>query len=222
MATRKVPFVDGEYYHVYNRGVEKRDIFSDYNDMNRFFKSMEYFNALEPIGSIYEKHFIDKKFGGSASKSERLVNFIAYCLNPNHFHFILEQVADKGIEKFMHRLGTGYTRYFNDKNDRSGSLFQGRFKSIHIDSDNYLLHLSAYVNLNHLVHRLGGSASKSVDSRSSWREYIAEDGFGFCEKDIVLGQFKDKKEYKIFADGTLQDILERRYELDNLEDFLLE
>ncbi len=78
---------------------------------------------------------------------------IAYCLNPNYFHFILEEILEKGIEKFMQKLGGGYPRYFNEKHHRTGALFQGKFKSVHIDSDEYLLHVSAYVNnLNICIH----------------------------------------------------------------------
>jgi len=222
MSIRKVPFVTGEFYHIYNRGVEKRDIFSDLKDQKRFFQSMEEFNTLQPIGSIYEKHFADKKFGSLASKSEKLVNFVVYCLNPNHYHFILEQVAERGIEKFMQRLGTGYTKYFNEKYKRSGSLFQGKFKSVHINSNNYLLHVSAYVNLNDRIHRFGSKASKSVDSKTSWEEYTGDSRNDFCKKGIVLWQFKDKEEYKKFAEESLQGILEKRYELDDFKDFLLE
>jgi len=195
-------------------------------DIQRFFQSMTEFNVLEPIGSIYENSFVDKQLGGGASKLERLVNFVAYCLNPNHYHFLLEQVADKGIEKFMHRMGTGYTRYFNDKHKRSGTLLQGRFKAVHVDSNEYLLHSSAYVNLNDRVHQLGGSASKLVKSRSSWGEYVGEGKGGvesdFCSKDIILDQFKNRKEYQNFAEGALMSILERKADMKEMEKFLLE
>lgn len=155
---RKVPFINGEFYHIYNRGVDKRDIFSNQYDLDRFFQSMDNFNIVEPIGSIYEHSFQNQKKSpqlGSSTPKLKLVNFVCYCLNPNHYHFILEQVSDKGIEKFMQRIGTGYTNYFNEKNKRSGSLFQGRFKASHVASNEYLLHLSAYVNLNDKVHQLG-------------------------------------------------------------------
>src|SRR3989344_8639651 len=165
---RKVPFVNGEFYHVYNRGVDKRDIFSDQYDLDRFFQSMNEFNVVEPIGSIYENSFIRNSLGGLTPKL-KLVNVIAFCLNQNHYHFLLEQVIDKGIEKFMHKLSTGYTCYFNERNKRSGSLFQGTYKSKHIDSNEYLLYLSAYVNLNDQIHQLGGLTPKLM--KSSWGEY---------------------------------------------------
>ena len=207
MALRKVSFANGEFYHIYNRGVDKRNIFTDYADLARFFQSMQEFNTLEPIGSIFENSFQKEKVLGS--EASKLVNFIAYCLNPNHFHFILEQVSEKGIEKFLHRLSTGYTKYFNNRHKRNGSLFQGVFKSKHVDSNEYLLHLSVYVNLNNDPKLLGSFASKL--SKSSWSEYVGDSkAKNFCKKDIILEQFKNPKEYKKFALSSLDDILERK------------
>ena len=115
----------------------------------------------------------------------------------------------------MQRLGTGYTNFFNHKNKRSGSLFQGKYKSVLVDSNEYLLHLSSYINLNDKVHQLGSSASKS-----SWEEYI-HGGYGdlsFCKKDIILGQFNSKEKYKNFAEESLEHIKERK----EIEKLLLE
>jgi len=224
MSSRKTPFINGEFYHVYNRGVDKRAIFSDKDDVIRFLQGMNEFNSAEPIGSIYQKTFINNKLGSKASKSSKLVNFIAYCLNPNHYHFILEQVEEDGISKFMQRIGTGYAKYFNEKYDRNGTLFQGKFKAIHVDSNEYLLHLSAYVNLNDRVHQLGSKASKLVKSESSWAEYVEKKDSKeeFCKKEIVLGQFSNKEKYKKFARESLRSILEKRYELGGIEGLLLE
>jgi putative transposase len=208
MSFRKANFVQGEYYHLYNRGVEKRSIFEDEEDSERFLKSMIMFNTVEPIGSIYQQSF----HKGVEKKREPLVNFISYCLNPNHFHVIAVPLVEKGIQMFMHRLGTGYTMYFNEKYKRCGALFQGVFKSTHIDSDKYLLHLSVYVNLNYLVHQLGGEASKLV--RTSWNEFIEPTGTtnnsNVCNKDIVLGQFKSTDSYKQYALSTLPNIISRK------------
>ena len=212
---REIEFANGEYYHVFNRGTDKRVIFCDEEDFQRFFQSMREFNVLEPIGSIYENSF--RELGSLASKLSEsysdLISFVCYCLNPNHFHFVLQQRTERGVEKFMHRLGTGYTKYFNQKYNRSGGLFQGTFKAIHIDGNDYLLHLSAYVNLNARVHKLGSLASKS-----SWGEYMYGTR-GFCEKDIILGQFNNTEEYKQFSESSLLDIQERKSEM---KEFLLE
>ncbi len=223
MSIRKTPFVNNQYYHVFNRGVDKRQIFEEYEDLQRFFQSMDEFNTFEPIGSIFENSFRKNPLGSKASKlskmqgKEKLVNFICYCINPNHYHFLLQQITNKGIEKFMHRLGTGYTKYFNHKYDRNGSLFQGKFKSVHISSNEYLLHLSAYINLNDKVHKLGSKASKWL-TKSSWNEYLRGDKNDFCKKDIILGQFNSPKEYKNSAEESLAGILERK----EMKQFLLE
>ena len=201
-----------------------REIFSDPADFNRFLQSMQEFNVADPIGSIYEhcRVKVNSNFGSSTSKigknkdSEPLVNIVAYCLNTNHYHFLLQQLSEKGIEKFMQRLGTGYTMYFNNKYHRTGALFQGRFKAVHINTNQYLLHVSAYVNLNDRVHQLGGSTSKS-----SWNEYTERLGTGgICGKEAVLGQFRKPEEYAVFAEDSLQGTLARRGLLD--ESMLLE
>src|SRR3989344_6525099 len=213
---RNILFTENKYYHIYNRGTDKRDIFMDDEDYTRFLLSIEDFNVLNPIGSIYENSFAKEYSGHKISKQKPLVNFIAFCLNPNHYHFILQQATEKGIEKYMHRLGTGYTKYFNNKYKRGGVLFQGKFKAINIDSNEYLLRLSAYINLNYLVHKLGSSASKS-----SWNEYIATQK-GICNKRIILNQFKNVDEYKNFATDSLKDILERKQSDKELKAMLFE
>ena len=128
---RNIKFATGEFYHIYNRGVDKRDIFMDPEDVARFFVCMSFFNTRDPIGSVYEYSREELQFGSLASKKKKLINFVAFCLNQNHYHFILEPLVDDGIQKFMHRLSTGYTNYFNEKYKRSGSLFQGTYKVVH-------------------------------------------------------------------------------------------
>lgn len=179
------------------------------------------FNTVDPIGSLYENSFL--QLGGETAKlGKRLINIIAYCLNPNHFHLVLEQSVDAGISEFMKRLSGGYTWYFNNKYKRSGSLFQGVFKDVHIDSNEYLLHVSAYVNLNDRVHQLGGETAKLVGSMSSWEEYVNKKSKGICEKEIILGQFRNVGEYKEFALASLESIIKRKEELRNIHEFLLE
>jgi len=220
---RKKPFINGEFYHVYNRGVDKRNIFSNSYDVERFFQSMKEFNMIQPIGSLYENSFRANELSGPTAKCDKLVEIICYCLNPNHYHFILRQVADGGISEFMKRLGGGYAWYFNNKYQRSGFLFQGRFKSIHINSEWYLLHLSAYVNLNDRVHQLVGPTAKLV--KSSWQEYAVEgrkQNNDFCSKEVVLAYFKNIDEYKSFAEESVRETVKRRREDEELEKTLLE
>lgn len=218
--SRRQIFAIGEFFHIYNRGVDKRIIFTDEHDIRRFFKSMLEFNTIDPIGSLYENSF--RQLGGWTPKlTGKLINIIAYCLNPNHFHLILEQLVDGGVSEFMKRLG-GYTSYFNNKYERSGALFQGKFKAVHIDSNEYLLHVGSYVNLNDRVHQLGGSTPKLVKSMSSWREYTDKEIEGICEKEIILGQFGNIEEYKKFAFSSLESIIKKKEELKDIHNFLLE
>ena len=181
---RKEPLVQGEYYHIYNRGVDKRDIFNNLKDLERFKESIKQFNQVEGIGSLemYNKsaRALDSH---SKLKSKPLVSIVAFCINPNHFHFILKQLIDGGIAKFMQKLQGGYTYYFNQKNQRSGSLFQGTFKSKLVKNDNYFRKIFAYVNKNYAIHYI--PKDKQIFIFSSDIEYD-RGSFNFVSK--VEGQ----------------------------------
>src|SRR3989338_5747360 len=162
---------------------------------------MQEFNSIDPIGSIYQNSFNKLQLRRPTSK---LVNIVCYCLNSNHYHMILEQRVNGGISEFMKRLSGCYTKHFNFKHKRSGVLFQGKFKANHIDSNEYLLHASAYVNLNGFAHQL-----KDNQFRSSWCEFINMSHKHTRDKNIILDQFKNRNEYKSFAKDTLKNILAR-------------
>ena len=218
---RNVVFENGEYYHVYNRGIDKRDVFVDKYDFLRFLKSMKEFNTTLPIGSLHENHFKDLGVQLPSENGERLVEFVAYCLNPNHYHFILKQLVDSGISKFMQKIGTGYTNYFNEKNKRSGALFQGRFKAVLIDSNEYLLYLSAYVNKNNHIHHLG--VELPSESRewmySSELDYLGKRNGNMCKKEIILDQFNNTYEYEKFM-NKVESYSKDRKNIDMQEYFL--
>ena len=218
-------FIIGQYYHIYNRGTDKRLIFMDKFDLQRFLQSMEEFNTLEPIGSIYENRFKGKdkvnknntkQLGSSTSKSDsKLVDIVVYSLNPNHYHFILSPLIEGGIEKFMQRLGTGYTKHFNQKYKRNGVLFQGRYKSILIKTDEYLMYLSTYINLNNKIHFSTKGFTEEDKNKlfytSSWEEYIGKSKENFCNKSIILDRSnEDIVDYKEFAENMANEIIERR------------
>jgi putative transposase len=145
---RKVTFSLGEFYHLYNRGVDKRKIFINEKDYFRFLILLRICNSRERISirdltGIYSfNELMEKDFG------EPLVSIGAYCLMPNHFHLLITPIQDDGISLFMLKLQTGYSMYFNKKYERSGSLFQGIFKSEHVNKDGYLKYLFAYIHLN--------------------------------------------------------------------------
>lgn len=192
---RRDSFIDDEYYHIYNRGVEKRKIFLYDKDYSRFLTSMKEFNQLDPIFSLYWHTQEKRKRDVGVRHLQKLVEIICYCLNPNHFHFILKQLAENGVSEFMKRLGGGYTNYFNHHYERSGVLFQGKFKSVHIKTNPQLLYMSAYVNRNYFIHGYGNDFDWPY---SSFRDYTRKRGDGICDTAIVLDQFKNKNEYREF------------------------
>jgi REP element-mobilizing transposase RayT len=145
---RNITFSEGEYYHLYNRGVDKRNTFSAPAEYRRFMAYLVAVNspATAPIRyAVATKNLqgLALEIGGS-----RLVAIGAFCLMPNHFHLYVTPVVDNGISKFMQRLQTAYTMYFNEKHRRSGALFQGTFKAQHIDTDAYAKYLFSYIHLN--------------------------------------------------------------------------
>jgi putative transposase len=231
MGQRKISLMNGEYYHVYNRGVDKRSLFSDSGDLRRFFRSIKEFNVIEPIQGLHRIDNSSKELRGLTTQEtgQKLVNIICYCINLNHFHFLLKQEVNNGISEFMKRLGGGYTRYFNIKHDRSGSLFQGTFKSSHISSDEHLLRMSAYVNLNFKVHNynLRGLTTQVM---SSWGEYAGGIGSisnvtkenSICDTSVIMKYFKTKRNYKKFAEKTIKEIIRQRKEDKELDNILFD
>lgn len=139
----------GEFYHIYNRGVDKRNIFEGQNDYNRFLFLLYLCNSPEPV-DLQKIFKCKKKFPDifSWKTNKKLVAVGAYCLMPNHYHLLLKETTKNGISKFMQKLSTAYSMYFNIKHKRTGALFQGRYKAGHIDNDNYLKYLFAYIHLN--------------------------------------------------------------------------
>jgi len=140
MGLRRAPLVTGEYYHIYNRGVEKRKIFLDKEDYFHFLKLLYICNSKKSI----KLRNIEKIF----ERGETIVDIGVYCLMPNHFHLLIYEKIEGGISTFMKKLLTAYAMYFNKKYERTGILFQGRFKSEHVNTDNYLKYLYAYIHLN--------------------------------------------------------------------------
>jgi len=167
---RKHKFIIGSYYHIYNRGVDKRDIFSNIKDVNRFLLCMKLFSYEDPIGSVQIVTRDLENIGVQhLQKGKKIISIVEYCLNPNHFHFILKEESDGGISEFMKRLLGGYTNYFNKKESRSGALFQGRFKSLYAEREKYFEDLFAYVMWNYKVHDI--SKDKFYLVRTSEQEY---------------------------------------------------
>jgi putative transposase len=147
--TRTIEFSIGEYYHIYNRGTDKREIFTTSNEYFRFLVLLYICNSdiKVDIGDHLRQGLTLSEIF-QIDKGKELVSIGSYCLMPNHFHILIHEKDEKGISLFMQKLQTAYTMYFNKKHDRNGSLFQGTFKAQHITKDTYLKYLFAYINLN--------------------------------------------------------------------------
>jgi putative transposase len=145
MSIRKTAFIPNEYYHIYNRGNSKQKIFSTKNDYERFIALLYGTNTSQRF------NFFDLKKGGgvfSKETDDHLVSIGAYCLMPNHFHLLITPKSENGLSKFMQKLSTAYSMYFNESHKRTGGLFEGKFKSQHMVTDKQLKYLFSYIHLN--------------------------------------------------------------------------
>lgn len=136
-----------EWYHCYNRGVDKRDIFGNENDTDRFLMLLYLCNGSRPVG-LYNtrKPELAKVFG--ENRNSPLVSIGAYCLMSNHFHLLIKEITEGGTTAFMRKLGTAYTMYFNKKYERVGHLFCGQFRSRHVATDRYFQRVLPYIHCN--------------------------------------------------------------------------
>lgn len=144
-------FSNEAIYHVYNRGVEKRNIFLRENDYLRFMLNLYEFNDIVPADNFGRKFTRDSiEVRLQSTRKEPLVEVMAFVLMPNHYHIMLQQRINNGITEFMRKIGTGYTNYFNLKYDRVGPLFQGKFKAVILEHETHFNHLPHYIHLNPL------------------------------------------------------------------------
>lgn len=140
--------VTGEIYHILNRGIEDRIIFQSKKDYERFLTTVFECNDINLSSENRYRRCDDQKI--NKIQTENLVEIFAITLMPNHFHIAAKQLVDGGISKFMQRVGNSYTKYFNIKNERKGSLFMSRYKSVHVKTDRQILHLITYIHANPL------------------------------------------------------------------------
>ena len=144
----RVPFAEGEWYHCYSRGIDKRITFQDTHDYYRFKELLYLANSSRPLHrQTLSKHLSHEEIF-YLDRDDLLVSIGAYALMPNHFHLLLFEIRDRGISTFMQKIGTAYTMYFNTKYERSGGLFTKPFRSRHVDNDVYFQHVVGYIHSN--------------------------------------------------------------------------
>lgn len=206
MAKRRFPLVNDHYYHIFNRGVEHRPTFTSKKEYSRALFSMNYYKFSDlPIKySYFVKQSAIRRMEllkELEMKHKKLVDIICYCFMSNHFHFLLKQNFDKGISKFMGDYQNSYTKYFNTKNERDGSLFGGNFKSVLVETDSQFLQVSRYIHLNPYASSLVSSFDDLLTYKwSSLPEYLELVKSNYCARDVILSQFnKITENYKKFV-----------------------
>ena len=159
-----------EFWHLIGRGVEKRDIVLDDSDRTRFMHDLYVFNDAKPTPNfvVLDRH-------DNTRKRERLVDIHAFCLMKNHYHMLVSERIEGGISLFMQKLNMGYTKYFNDKYERSGALWQGKYRKVLIERDAHFLYIPFYVHLNPLDYVApewrSGKVKKAQKALESLLEY---------------------------------------------------
>jgi putative transposase len=185
-------YLEDAYYHVYNRGVEKRTIYQDTQDYNVFLSYLKYALSKPPKPEDVKKPFKITTFKGLPFKGvprlpknfQKEIELVAYCLMPNHFHLLIKQVNKNSMTSFITSIITRYSMYFNKRHRRVGRLFQGPYKAIRIKSDEYLLHLSRYIHLNPEEH-----TDALEGAYSSYTEYLGKRKTKWIKPKIVLDFF---------------------------------
>ena len=227
-------YVPESYFHIYNRGVEKRDIFLDQQDFSVFLSYLKIY--LEPKDEMELCTILGSPESTSQDKSKALkllnlknfyedIDLHCYALLPNHFHLLLRQTSGDGIDRFMNALGVRYSVYFNHKYHRVGPLFQGVYKAVLVTTDEQLLHLSRYIHLN-TFHWLEYPLSRrhEIHLPSSLPEYLQERHTGWINTEQILGFFTKEKpgaSYLQFFGEPSDSELIAQLTLDDLQEVVL-
>ncbi len=192
-------FVTGETYHIYNRGVAKQPLFRDESDFLQFLLGLSFYRESKPetsLATAKKLQSVDEQTQGEPDQP--LVEILAFCLMPNHFHLLVRQTTNGGISTFMSRVLNSFTRYANTRQQRVGTMFQGTFRAVHITSDEQLLHVSRYIHLNPFVARL---VDHTVEYRwSSYSNYLRDQPTRLCHPGFVLELSGGADRYQEFVD----------------------
>lgn len=204
---RKLVFTNGQIYHVFNRGVERRPIFTNKQEFTRAQELIKFYRHREtPIRYsrlMLQPKVIREEILQDLFKRETQVDILAYCLMPNHYHFVLQQKIDDGVSRFISNFSNAYSKFFNIRNSREGSLFQGLFKAVLIESDEQFIHVTRYVHINPVVSSLFVQEDLDKYAWSSYPEYLELSNNDIVAKDLLLGMFKNISDYKRFVDDQI-------------------
>ena len=199
---RKTVLVAHEVYHVFNRGVGGQPVFSSVRDYQRALDVIQFYRFRKPqLRFSFYNRLPDKQreaFLKELEKGKTNVEIICFCLMPNHVHFLLKNLEDDGISKFMANFQNSYAKYLNTKTKRFGTLFQQNFKAVRIESDEQLIHVSRYIHLNPVTAYLIEAEDLENYSWSSYPGFVNSQKSSF-KKNLVLDQFKSVANYRNFV-----------------------
>lgn len=170
--TRRIQIAPEEFYHLYNRGVEKRKVFLCRADYERFEALLYLANQTEPADLKYQGCSFAEIC--EAREGDPLVEIVAYCLMPNHFHLLVRECIEGGIAKFMQKVTTGYTMYFNKRNDRRGALFEATYKAKDVSDDRYFRYLISYIHLNPIKLFDSKWKENGIKDRAGAKRYLGQ------------------------------------------------
>jgi len=205
MPSRKYPLVENSYYHAFNRVIENKPVFDDTHNCDQALQAIDYYrNADTPIklsvlnGLSLGRYLEVLEY--LESQKNLLVEIIAYCIMPNHFHFLLKQIKKNGIAKFLANFQNSFTRYYNTKNKRRGPIFLTQFKAKPVKSENQFLHISRYIHLNPYSAKIVKTQNELLEYPwSSLKEYATNDKKGICNKDAILSNLRTPQRYIEFV-----------------------
>jgi len=201
---RKTIFANEEIYHVFNRGLEKRPVFTDKREFERALITLDFYRfAKTPLRlskvMLLNREREEEFWMRLKENGGRRVGVICYCFMPNHFHFLLRQNEDGGISKFLSDFANSYTRYFNTKHDeRLGPIFQGNFGAVRIEDNEQLLHVFRYICINPAVSFIVKKEELETYPWSALLEFSGNKNRGISEKEIILEQFSSIEKFKEF------------------------
>lgn len=205
-------YEEGGIYHIYNRGINKQDIFLDKKDYAMFLFYLKlYLEVPENIKDIdvQKRKYLERK------NFYKKIDLLLYCLMPNHFHLTVQQRDEKDIAEFMQCLITNYSMYFNRRYKRVGPLFQGRYKAVLVKNDEYLLHLSHYIHTNPFPLLAKGQTLGRYDY-SSYNAYLGKQKLKWLKKEVVLNYFLDQNEHLPGIEGAYKEFVEE-FKFDSKE-----
>lgn len=181
-------YLENGFYHIYNRGVEKRIIFNDELDYKMFLSYLKsYLSPRQPkqVRPVRESKIFEQ------------IQLICYCLMPNHLHLLIKQTTQFAIIDFMRRITNAYTKYFNERYKRIGPLFQGRYKAVLVTEEPYLLHLTRYIHLNPSELNPEYRSDLLAYTYSSYGDYLGERKTSWVHPEEILSFFKTAQRTKL-------------------------